>query len=699
MNQTKYNTELKNTPVQYIKGVGEARARLLAKLGIHSVLDLMELFPRLYISRSVNPRFAQLEEGDMISLTANISWIDEQSTTKGKKVLNLGVNDGDVGIICKWFKYPRSYLQSLIPGRKVWLSGMISAFNGQLQLVHPDFEVFEGDDEELDFWQTRKLLPVYPLTTGFTQKTMRRIIHNAFESYAGMITENLPQEILDKHGFESRRNALQIMHFGQDEARINQTRRRFAYEEFFYAQILWARHLRHRSDKSIGNEFENKKELTSALKQRLPYELTTAQKRVIREIFTDMGSKKQMSRLLQGDVGSGKTIVTLFAMLLAVENGFQAAIMAPTEILAEQHYQNFQKLLEGMPIEIVLIKGGNYKGKAADKAAMKEGSVHLAIGTHALIQKDVEFARLGFIAIDEQHRFGVEQRAELSRKNGNPDMLYLSATPIPRSLAITVYGDLEVSRIDELPPNRKKVLTYVRSAQTFNQVLSEVEKQLKRGRQAYFVCPLIEESDKIDLLDAERLFKYLSEKAFPKWKVELMHGRMTNQLKDETMQRFKAGETHILVSTTVIEVGVDVPNASVMVIEHAERFGIAQLHQLRGRVGRGDDQAYCYLVEHYPRSNIARERLSIMRQTNDGFVIAEKDLELRGPGEIFGREQSGLPQFRFANLVLDQDILAIAREDAVLLIDKDPQIIQEKNKIIKDNYLAIYKQKEELINY
>ncbi len=306
---------------------------------------------------------------------------------------------------------------------------------------------------------------------------------------------------------------------------------------------------------------------------------------------------------------------------------------------------------------------------------------------------------MGFIAIDEQHRFGVEQRAELSRKNGNPDMLYLSATPIPRSLAITVYGDLEVSRIDELPPNRKKVLTYVRSAQTFNQVLSEVEKQLKRGRQAYFVCPLIEESDKIDLLDAERLFKYLSEKAFPKWKVELMHGRMTNQLKDETMQRFKAGETHILVSTTVIEVGVDVPNASVMVIEHAERFGLAQLHQLRGRVGRGDDQAYCYLVEHYPRSNIARERLSIMRQTNDGFVIAEKDLELRGPGEIFGREQSGLPQFRFANLVLDQDILAIAREDAVLLIDKDPQIIQEKNKIIKDNYLAIYKQKEELINY
>lgn len=699
MNRSNYNTDLNNTPVQFVKGVGEARARLLAKLGVESILDLMELFPRLYISRTVNPRFAQMQEGDMVAMTANISWIDEQYTARGKKVLNLGVNDGDVGIVCKWFKYHRGYLQSFIPGNKIWLSGMVSAYNGQLQLVHPDFEVFEDDEEDLDFWQERKLLPVYPLTTGLSQKVLRRIIYNAFQSYADRVLENLPQEVIDKHDFTLRRNALQIMHFGQDEARINQIRRRFAYEEFFYAQILWARHLRYKSDKSLGNIFENKKKLTTELKKRLPYELTSAQKRVIREIFTDMASKKQMSRLLQGDVGSGKTIVTLFAMLLALENGFQAAIMAPTEILAEQHYQNFQKLLEGLAIKIVLIKGGNYKGKAADKAAMKDGSAQLIIGTHALIQKDVEFARLGFIAIDEQHRFGVEQRAELSRKNGNPDMLYLSATPIPRSLAITVYGDLQVSRIDELPPNRKKVLTYIRSSKSFDQVLGDVEKQLKQGRQAYFVCPLIEESDKIDLLDAERLFKYLSEKAFKRWKVELMHGRMTNQIKDETMRRFKDGETHVLVSTTVIEVGVDVPNASVMVIEHAERFGLAQLHQLRGRVGRGGDQAYCYLIEHHPRSNIARERLSIMRQTNDGFLIAEKDLELRGPGEIFGREQSGLPQFRFANLVLDQDILTLAREDAILLIDNDPQIIQDKNKIVKDNYLAIYKQKEELINY
>ena len=433
--------------------------------------------------------------------------------------------------------------------------------------------------------------------------------------------------------------------------------------------------------------------------ERLAFELTSAQKRVIREIFADMCSEIQMSRLMQGDVGSGKTIVTLFAMLLAVENGHQAALMAPTEILAEQHYQNFTRLLEPLSLKVVLLKGGNYKGKAELKEQIASGEAQIVLGTHALIQKDVAFHRLGLVVVDEQHRFGVEQRALLAAKDSHPDLLYLSATPIPRSLAMTVYGDLMVSQIDEMPPNRKSVLTYVRSDRKFDTVLSDVKKELDKGRQAYFVCPLVEESEKLALLDAQRLYDYLKNKVFTNCTIDLIHGRMANKVKDEIMQRFKAAETQILVSTTVIEVGVDVPNATVMVIEHAERFGLAQMHQLRGRVGRGADQAYCFLIAHQPQSSMARERLSIMSRSTDGFVIAEKDLELRGPGEMFGYEQSGLPEFRFANLVQDQAILALARTDAFDIVLQDPQLMRDEHKLLRKIYLSKYAKREELILY
>lgn len=700
MEQNRANTEPLATPVKFIKGVGEHRARLLAKLGVETVQELMELFPRAYLSRILNPTLMDLQVSEMVSLTAEISWVDVKRSSKGKNILNVGVNDGRVGLVCVWFSYPPKYEKLFQPGKRVWLSGTLSEYGGQLQLNHPSFELLDDSEEESgDFWKSREVLPIYPLTEGLTQAQLRRIVYKAFELFNQHLKECLPSDLLEKYRFADRRTALMTVHFGTDNAKIEQARKRFAYEEFFYSQIMWARHRAHHQKEAAGISFENKKLYTSALKQRLPFQLTKAQVRVIKDIFADMCSELQMSRLVQGDVGSGKTIVTLFAMLLAVENGYQAALMAPTEILAEQHYQNISKLVEGMEIPVILLKGGSYKGKAQQKEEIREHSGQIIIGTHALIQKDVEYCRLGFVAVDEQHRFGVEQRARLARHAGHPDLLYLSATPIPRSLAMTVYGDLQVSQIDEMPPNRKPVITLIRSDRKLDTVLSDVHKQLLKGRQAYFVCPLVEESEKVALLDAERLHQYLKNKAFKEYVVELIHGRMPAKVKDEIMQRFKAGDIHILVSTTVIEVGVDVANATVMVIEHAERFGLAQLHQLRGRVGRGADQAYCYLIEHQPLSSIARERLATMARTNDGFLVAEKDLELRGPGEFFGLEQSGMPEFRFANLIRDQHILAEARIDAFAIVQKDSHLMLPEQELIRNIYFSKYIKKEELVLY
>ncbi|MDD3536485.1 MAG: ATP-dependent DNA helicase RecG [Candidatus Cloacimonetes bacterium] len=700
MDTQERNSASAPTPLKFIKGVGEHRARLLGRLGITSALELMEFFPRTYISRILNPSLKQMIAGELISFTAQISFIDVHKTPKGKKILNLGVSDGEIGLTCVWFSFPASYEQLFRPGRRVWLNGVLSEYQGKLQMNHPEFELLEEDsEEEGDFWRDRETLPIYPLTEGLSQKQLRKIIYNAFEKHNRDIAEALPEELLEKHNFPDRRTALMTIHFGQDHQKIALARMRMAYEEFFYSQILWARHQMHHKIEVKGITFVNKKHYTTALKHKLPFRLTGAQARVITEIFDDMCSDKQMSRLIQGDVGSGKTIVCLFAMLLAVENGYQAALMAPTEILAEQHYQNISKLLAGIQIPIILLKGGTYKGKSQQKEEIREASGQIIIGTHALIQKDVEYKRLGLVVVDEQHRFGVEQRATLAKQESAPDLLYLSATPIPRSLAMTVYGDLQVSVIDELPPRRKKVITFLRSERKLDIVLQEVRQQLRQGRQAYFVCPLIEESEKKNLIDAQRLHEYLANKIYKEYRVSLMHGRMPASEKDAIMREFKAGEIQVLVSTTVIEVGVDVPNASVMVIEHAECFGLAQLHQLRGRVGRGADQAYCYLIEHVPLSRMARQRLSTMAITTDGFEIAEKDLELRGPGELFGYEQSGLPTFRFANLVKDQGILAIARADAFEIVKSDPYLADEKRKLLKHYYFANYLSKEELILY
>ncbi|OQB07231.1 MAG: ATP-dependent DNA helicase RecG [Candidatus Cloacimonetes bacterium ADurb.Bin211] len=687
-----------STPVKFIKGVGDVRAKQLAKIGINTVMDLFEYFPRNYIHRKIEPAIFELNPGDSIAMTTMISWVNEKSTRNGKYMLNVGVSDGHSTLICTWFNYPKDYSQKFKPGNLLWVSGTLSEYNGQLQLMHPEIE-FVDEEEESDFWKKRAYLPVYPLTGNLTQKFFRRIIYNAFEEYADKIEENLPASILAKYGFLPRKIALQKMHFSLHPEELDSIHKRFVYEEFFYSQLLWARHKHYHKEEVKGIRFENKRQLTAQLYHKLPFKLTKAQIRVINEIFSDMTSDKQMSRLLQGDVGSGKTIVTLFAMLLAVENGYQAVLMAPTEILADQHYNNITKLLEGLPVKVALLKGGTYKGKEQTKTDIREGNADIIIGTHALFQREISFDRLGFAAIDEQHRFGVQQRARLAKKHKHPDLLYLSATPIPRSLSLTVYGDLEVSIIDELPPNRIPVTTLIRSSHKIELVYKEVAKELEKGRQVYIVCPLIEESDKVDLLDAKRMQRYISTKIFPQYSCVLIHGKMSSKEKEDIMRRFKAGDIKILVSTTVIEVGLDIPNATVMIVEHAERFGLAQLHQLRGRVGRGSDQAYCYLIEHLPATNIAKERLATLASTTDGFLIAEKDLELRGPGEIFGTEQSGMPHFKFANLVSDQPILNLARKDAFQIIAQDPELKNPENKLIKNTYFIQFAEKEKLILY
>jgi ATP-dependent DNA helicase RecG len=552
-----------------------------------------------------------------------------------------------------------------------------------LQMETPEWEDLPDGADPDSLLSVNRIVPIYPLTEGIRQKRMRQIIWNAVQ-YAHLAPEILPRSVRERLGLMPIQQALQQIHFPDDEQMIEPARQRLVFEEFFLMQLgVGLQRLRTRQERGIAMRIDADR-LNEMLHRIVPFELTNAQKRVIHEIWNDMAQPHPMNRLLQGDVGSGKTIVAAAAILAAVDNQYQAAIMAPTEILAEQHYINLHRLFQPLGISVELLVGrlsNKQRQQARERIATGRGMV--AVGTHALIQEGVSFARLGLAIVDEQHRFGVLQRAALRDKGIMPHVLVMTATPIPRTLTLTLYGELDVSVIDELPPGRKPVRTYWKTPEERLKVYAGVRKLVEQGRQAYVICPLIDESDKLQVRAAEQMAEHLQKDVFPDLRVGLLHGRMKPAEKEAVMEAFRAGELDILVSTTVIEVGVDVPNAAVIVIEDADRFGLAQLHQLRGRVGRSEHQSYCVLIAD-PKSEEGQRRLDIMTRTNNGFLIAEEDLRIRGPGEIYGTRQSGMPSFRVADLVKDMRLLEVARQEAFRLLERDPELARPEHTALRE---------------
>jgi len=682
--------------IQFVPGVGPKRAKLLNKLGVKTVKDLLFYFPRDYLSKMSDKRIADLKINDMASVKGRITGFDTKGNRFQKQQFRVFISDGTGYITLLWFRPSPWLIKQFEVGKEIIILGRIQYYYNKLCVIHPDFEIVQ-EKEKKSFWVEQDILPLYPLTEGISNKVLRKIVKNVLSQQL-FIDETLPEYIRQTKQLIPLNDALHKIHIPDSDEDIAVSRKRFVFEELFFMELMLARK-KVNWHKALGYSMELKKTYTTKLKKALPFTLTDAQKRVLNEIVDDMKSPHQMNRLLQGDVGSGKTIISIFAMLLAIENGFQAAIMAPTEILATQHYFSLKEFLENFGLRVELLLGGVYAEKEGIKAAIESGEVDIVIGTHSLIQKDVNFHKLGMIVIDEQHRFGVMQRLSLTQKGQKSDKLIMSATPIPRSLALTVYGDLDVSVIDELPPFKKEIYTNWISSSKKSQVNNFITKQLDMGRQVYVVCPLIEESEKSDLRDATNTYKELQSTVFKKYNVGLLHGKMHNQEKDKIMHAFKEHIIDVLVSTTVIEVGIDVPNATIMMIEHAERFGLSQLHQLRGRVGRGAHKSYCVLMAYEPISEEALIRLNTMKETNDGFRISEVDLELRGPGEFFGTKQSGLPTFRIANIVRDRPILEDARKLAFEIIQNDYNLDDERNIELNEKYKKYYLKREKLFSY
>jgi ATP-dependent DNA helicase RecG len=566
-------------------------------------------------------------------------------------------------------------------GRRVIVSGEVRLFKHQKEIHHPDVEIADNiEDEPLHF---KRIVPIYSEPEGLYQKTIRKIMKGVVDQYADELTSPIPDDIVRRQRLLDFGEAIRHVHFPPDDVPLEEfnlarsdAHRRIVFDEFFFLQLgLGLRRSEVRGE--LGISFEILHGYTQKLLQSLDFQLTPAQERVLSEIEEDMRQAHPMNRLIQGDVGSGKTIVALMAALIAVENGYQAAFMVPTEILAEQHFLNVRRIVSPLGIRSVLLTS-NIKGSEREDIlkAITSGEVHIIIGTHALIQEHVHFHRLGLVVIDEQHKFGVIQRAVLRKKGTNPDVLVMTATPIPRTLALTVYGDLAISIIDEFPPGRVPVETRLYYERSRPKVYEMVKEEIRKGRQTFLVYPLVEESDKMNLLDATRMADHLQKDVFPEFRISLIHGRMKGEEKEEVMVKFRDGQIDILVATTVIEVGIDIPNASLILVEHAERFGLPQLHQLRGRIGRGKYPSKCLLLAQYRRSEEARRRLRVMEETNDGFRIAEEDLIIRGPGDFLGTRQSGLPDFRVANILRDGKILNQARQEAFLLVERDPDLSQ-----------------------
>ncbi|HEY2381289.1 MAG TPA: ATP-dependent DNA helicase RecG [Terriglobia bacterium] len=660
-----------DSDVQYIKGVGPRRASLLVSRGIRTIEDLLLHIPKAYQDRANFVPLASLKIGQDAAVHARVYRSSVLQTRTRGRILDVILTDGTSFVHAKWFH--GNYLQTrdFNAGREVVLFGRVDfdRYESRFVFFNPEFELIDTGDQSNSL-DIGRYVPIYEELAGITSRQMRRIVAAALADLTKDVPDPLPDDVRTNHGFPDLRLSLERIHFpiAKDNLdQLNQRRspyhRRMIFEEFFLLELIYA--LRRGQTRSLnGVRFETRDRTRERVKKILPFHPTAAQKRVLKEIVDDLKAPYPMIRLMQGDVGSGKTIVAFESIVIAVENGYQAALMAPTEILAEQHFINAKRILEPLNYRIGVVRRGIKKAEKQELIEkIGEGEIDVIIGTHALVEEHTRFKNLGLVIVDEQHRFGVVQRLQLMAKGDNPNTLVMTATPIPRTLAMTLYGDLDLSVIDEMPPGRTPIRTIHAIDRDAERIYRTIRDELEQGRQVYAVYPVIEESEKVDLKSATEGFKKLSE-TFKGRRVALLHGRLKSDEKEATMAAFAAGQIHILVSTTVIEVGVDVANATVMLIEHAERFGLAQLHQLRGRVGRGPHRSLCILMTPARLNDVARQRIQAMVSTTDGFRLAEVDLQLRGPGEMAGTRQSGMPEFKVANLMLDSDLLSLAKQEA-----------------------------------
>ncbi|RKZ24524.1 DNA helicase RecG [bacterium] len=675
------------SPVQYLKGVGPRKAELLKKLGVESLKDLLYLSPRRWLDRSVIKPIGSVRNGETVTVIGEVldAWVE--TTKGGKKIGTVVIWDGTGALTGRWFN--QDWVEKVFKKHmKVVFSGEISFFKG-FQILNPEYEILESEDYELV--HTGRIVPLYPLTAGLNQKFMRKLVKNVIENYLHMLHDPIPEEIRRELSLYSLPEAIRKLHFPEKIQEIEEARKRLAWDEIFYVQVFLAER-KLSLEKKPGIGFNPESKLLEKFLSSLPFELTSAQRRVLSEIKEDMKKETPMNRLLQGDVGSGKTVIALSAMLIAVDNGYQATLMAPTEILASQHFYVFKNFLQGLGVPVLSLLGGMKKTeRKLVLTRLENGEPAVVVGTHALLEEDVKLPKLGLVVIDEQHRFGVLQRSRLREKGDNVDVLVMTATPIPRTLTLTIYGDLDVSVLDELPPGRKPVKTRWVREDKREKVYEWLRERIEKGEQAYVVLPLIEESEKLNLRAVVDMYEELK-KRFPSFRIGMLHGRMGKDEKEGIMDAFRKGEIQILVSTTVIEVGVDVPDATIMIIEHAERFGLSQLHQLRGRVGRGEKKSYCILITPRKITEDAERRLAAMEQYSDGFKLSEIDLEIRGPGEFFGTRQHGFPDFKFFDIFRDKKLLSDARKIAWRVAQKPelyPSIFAELSELKETRFSLI----------
>ncbi len=704
--QKKYSLE---DALQYIKGVGPKRAFVLDKLGIKSIEDCLFFLPFRYEDRTLVKKIADLVPGERVTFTGEIVVADTQRIGRRKKILEIQIEDETGTIPAKWFRFRELYMVEKYPiGARVIVSGKpeISRYQGKrLEVTHPDMEVISLKENETP--EIGKLIPVYHSTEGLHLKTLRGILSRVVETHANLLQEILPDEIIRRHQFPSRSEALKQVHLPTNDLPVKDldhfrtpAQKRLIFEEFFLIQVgLAFKKKLVPKTKGPGRAMKTRGPLIGKFIKLLKFELTQAQKRILGEIMDDLEQDKPMNRLIQGDVGSGKTVVALICLLTAVENKTQCALMVPTEILAEQHFLNIKPHCEALGVSIELVTSAlPAKEKKRIQQNIQEGNVDIVIGTHALIQKGIEFKNLGLAVIDEQHRFGVLQREAIGKKGGHPHILVMTATPIPRSLALTLYGEMDVSFLDEFPPGRQPIATRIFYEPKRDQAYALLRAEAEQGRQAFVVCPLIEESETLDLKTAIEVQEYLQNQLFPDLKIQLIHGKMKKEERQQIMTDFLAKKIDVLVATTVIEVGIDVPNATLMIIEHAERFGLSQLHQLRGRVGRGQHASQCLLIAYSSVSEDGKARLEAIQKSNDGFVIAEEDLKIRGPGDFMGTRQSGMPILRVANLIRDIKILESARKEAFSLLDRDPGLKDPQHQNLRQAMQSYLGDKLNLMN-